>query len=107
MVEISNSDWKLFRIKLAEWQENYMAKVNVKLLKLLQDSEKVPSEKFWAVEKLIFKEKKNPGVIAENVSRSNMFYIIIDLLNHKVIKTEDLTDFSEEFRERIDRFTKD
>ena len=33
-------------------------------------------------------------------SISNLLYAILDLLNHKVIKMEDLVDFSEELKEK-------
>ena len=36
-------------------------------------------------------------------SKSNLLYAILDLLNHKVIKMEDLVDFSEEFREKVEK----
>ena len=35
--------------------------------------------------------------------KSNLLYAILDLLNHKVIKMEDLVDFSEEFREKVEK----
>ena len=53
--------------------------------------------------KAIFKEKKNPGVLMEIPSISNLLYAILDLLNHKVIKMEDLVDFSEEFKEKVEK----
>lgn len=36
-------------------------------------------------------------------SISNLLYAILDLLNHKVIKMEDLVDFSEEFKEKVEK----
>ena len=36
-------------------------------------------------------------------SKSNLLYAILALLNHKVIKMEDLVDFSEEFREKVEK----
>lgn len=35
MYEISKKDWKLFREKLAGWQENYMEHLNKKYIALL------------------------------------------------------------------------
>ena len=43
-------DWKLFRAKLPEWQENYMDKLNKEYTEIL-NSDKLPSEKFWELEK--------------------------------------------------------
>ena len=53
------SDYKLFKEKLPLWQENYMAKVCEKIQKLTINDEKSAADKFWAIEKTIFKEKKN------------------------------------------------
>ena len=97
------SDYKLFKEKLPLWQENYMAKVCEKIQKLTINDEKSAADKFWAIEKIIFKEKKNPGVLMEISSISNLLYAILDLLNHKVIKMEDLVDFSEEFKEKVEK----
>ena len=36
-------------------------------------------------------------------SKSNLLYAILDLLNHKVIKMEDLVDFSEEFKSEVEK----
>ena len=47
MTNCKESDWKLFRVKIVEWQERYMDKVNKKLIKLLSDEKLPPSEKFW------------------------------------------------------------
>ena len=63
MTNCKESDWKLFRVKIAEWQERYMDKVNKKLIKLLSDEKLPPSEKFWKAEKLIFRDKKSAGGI--------------------------------------------
>ena len=50
------SDYKLFKEKLPLWQENYMAKVCEKIQKLTINDEKSAADKFWAIEKTIFKE---------------------------------------------------
>lgn len=44
-MECSKSDWKLFRTKIANWQENYMDKLNKEYIKLLSGDE-AASEKF-------------------------------------------------------------
>ena len=100
MINISKSDWKLFRTKIVEWQERYMDKVNKKLIKLLSDEKLLPSEKFWKIEKLIFREKKSAGVIVE-MSRSMFKMNLLRLLNEKAITLEDLSDFSPELQEEI------
>lgn len=62
-MEISKKDWKLFREKIAGWQENYMEHLNKEYMALLSLEDKKASEKFWELEKRIKKDKKQPGVI--------------------------------------------
>ena len=38
-MEISKSDWKLYREKIADWQENYMARLNKEYIALLSEDE--------------------------------------------------------------------
>ena len=45
-MEISKSDWKLYRNKIAGWQENYMACLNKEYIALLSADDKKASEKF-------------------------------------------------------------
>ena len=52
-MEISKADWKLFQEKLGDWQERYMDKLNQKYIKILQDTEGYPSDRFWKLEKRI------------------------------------------------------
>lgn len=98
-MEISKSDWQLFRTKLPDWQEAYMEKLIQKYLYLLNE-EKSASEKFWKLESLIKKDKHKPGVIIE-MRKSEMIYNIIELLNDNVISLDDLNDFSDELKENI------
>ena len=100
MTNCKESDWKIFRVKIVEWQERYMDKVNKKLIKLLSDEKLPPSEKFWKAEKLISREKKSAGVIVE-MSRSMFKITLLKLLNEKAITLEDLAEFSPELQEEI------
>ena len=58
-MEISKKDWKLFREKLAGWQEQYMERLNKEYIELLSSNDKNASEKFWNLEKRIKKDKKH------------------------------------------------
>ncbi len=44
--ETKKSDWKLFRERLPEWQENYMRKMAKKYIVILSRKDKNPSENF-------------------------------------------------------------
>ena len=104
MNRFSEKDWKLFRSKIADWQEAYMEKLNREYIKLLS-GEGNASEKFWALEKKIRQDKKDCGVQCE-MSRSNQFYLMLSLLNEGAITLEDLSDFSEELQEIMKHFYK-
>ena len=99
---ISKNDWKLFREKLPEWQETYMEKLVGEYIAFLSRDDKAASEKFWEMEKRIKKDKKNPGVIME-LSKSEATWDIVNLIRHKVISVDDLSDFSEELQQDVQR----
>ena len=61
MNKFSEKDWKLFRSKIAVWQEAYMEKLNKEYIELLS-GEGNASDKFWALEKRIRGDKKDCGV---------------------------------------------
>ncbi len=54
-------DWKLFRTKLVQWQENYMEKLNSEYIEILQRNENA-SEKFWHPEERIKTDSTHAGV---------------------------------------------
>ena len=59
------------------------------------------SDKFWELEERIKKDKKHPGVMLE-LSKGNMIFDIVALINSGVITTADLEGFSDELRESVD-----
>ena len=99
-LDIEKRDWKLFLKKLPYWQENYMNKLNKEYIKLLLENKKA-STLFWELDKKIKEDKKSYGVIIRGVSKSEFDYYICGMLNDEVITMDDLTDFSEEFKNRI------
>ncbi len=101
MSDISKSDWKLFREKLPDWQEAYMERLIKEYIKLLQKKCDA-SERFWKLEERIKKDKKNPGVQLR-IEKSETVFNIVLLIRSKVIKMEDLADFSEELKGEVQR----
>jgi len=92
-------DWKLFRNKIADWQEAYMDRLGKEYIVLLSEDAN-PSEKFWRLEKRIKEDRKKAGVRVE-MSRSNLIYNIISLINEGAICFEDLEEFSDELKETV------
>ena len=98
-VRVNESDWKLFRKRLPEWQERHMEGLVREYAELLSGSEKA-SDKFWALDKRIREDQRHVGVIAR-MSRSKMDMNIAALLYDGVITLDDLDEFSDELRERF------
>lgn len=103
MQGFTEDDWKLFRSKIAEWQEAYMDKLNKEYIEILS-SKKHPSEKFWALAKRINEDKKSAGVMLE-MTRSQFIRNIIHLINEGAIGFDDLEEFSDELKESVGFFT--
>ena len=99
-MEISKEDWKLYREKIAEWQENYMDHLKKEYIALLSSKDGNPSDKFWELEERIKKDRRHPRVTIELRKPSAMFDIA-RLITHKVITYEDLDNFSYELREAV------
>lgn len=99
-MEISKKDWKLFREKLAVWQENYMARLIKEYIALLSAGDRNASDKFWELDNKIRTDRRHPGVIL-NVRKSEAIYDILRLIRLGVITYEDLSDFSEELQQTV------
>ncbi len=98
-ISINESDWKLFRQKLPDWQEAYIDKLNREYASLLTGTG-TASDKFWELEKRISSDKHRMG-IAARMSRSNMYPNLLGLLQDGVITPDDLVDFSIDLQERM------
>ena len=101
-MDVNEKDWKLFRKYLPDWQENYMEKLIKDYIEFLK-VDGLASDKFWELEKKIKADKKNPGVLLQDVRRSNFHMHLASLVRCEVISMEDLKDFSDETREAIER----
>ena len=99
-MEVSKSDWKLFRERAVDWQEAYMERLVKEYMDLLDGAENA-SDKFWKLEERIKKDKKHSGVMLE-LSKGNMIFDIVALINSGVITTADLEGFSDELRKSVD-----
>ncbi|MDF2538456.1 MAG: hypothetical protein K0S76_1477 [Herbinix sp.] len=95
----TKKDWMLFRIKITDWQEAYMDRLNKEYIELLSEDAN-PSEKFWRLDKRIKEDRKKTGVQLE-MSRSNLVYNIISLISDSAISFEDLEEFSDELKETV------
>ena len=102
--EFHESDWKLFRKKIIEWQETHMDELCAEYANILTGDGEA-SERFWKIHDRIKEDKKRAGVQAER-SRSNMDFVIMELLHDGVICLKDLEGFSEEMQEKMLEYVK-
>lgn len=100
-MKISTSDWRLFREKLPQWQENYMDRLNKEYIALLS-SEQAPSEKFWALDDRIKTDRRKPGVVL-SMRKSDVVLQLAALIHDEAIQMEDLAEFSDELKEAINQ----
>jgi len=98
-MEPSKKDWKLFREKIALWQELYMERL-IKEYSEYLNSDVPASTKFWEMEKRIKKDRRTPGVCLE-LRKSNMFWDIALLIKDGVITFDNLNEFSDELKEAV------
>jgi len=98
----TKKDWALFRNKIVDWQESYMNRLNKEYIELLSEDAN-PSDKFWRLDKRIKEDRKKTGVQLE-MSRSNLIYKIVSLINEGAINCKDLEEFSDELKEAVNAY---
>lgn len=101
-MEVSKKDWKLYREKIGEWQENYMDRLCKEYVQILK-SDAVPSDRFWALEERIKEDKRRPGVRIE-LRKGDMMFDLVRLIREDVITFDDLSDFSEDMQDGVKLF---
>ena len=100
-MEISKSDWKLFRNKVGEWQRWYLKRLCEEYIIILS-SDADPSDKFWELEKRIRDDKRNKGVLL-SVEKSNVIFDVLDFLEEEIISFDDLAPFSSDFKNTVQK----
>ena len=99
MCEFHESDWKLFRKKVPDWQENFMARLCMEYVDLLK-TDALPSTRFWQLEKRIRNDQRKTGVLVD-MRRSMMYTDIDNLLREGAITLKDLDGFSDDLRNTL------
>ena len=104
MQGFTEKDWKLFRSRLPEWQEAFMEKLNQEYIAILSQ-DRCASDNFWELEKRIRDDRRKTGVVARDVKRSNMDFLLRDLIMEGAISIQDLDGFSEDLIEKMRMMT--
>lgn len=95
----TEADWKLFKGRIAEWQESYMEKLNRGYIELLS-SDAPASERFWELEKSIKHDRRDAGVCLV-MRRSALASDLARLLSEGAITADDLDGFSVQLKEAV------
>lgn len=98
-MEITKQDWRLFRNKIAAWQEAYMERLNQEYMDILSGQGN-PSDKFWLLEKRINQDKRTPGVMIQ-MRKQNLAFDLAALINDGVITFSDIQEFSDEVKDVV------
>lgn len=103
MRDVAESDWKLFKKMLPQWQERYMERLIDQYIEMLNGGSEA-SSRFWALEERINRDKLSSGVIANDIRRSTMHREIANLLIDNVITLNDLDGFTEDTKSCAQRW---
>jgi hypothetical protein len=95
------SDWKKFSAMLPIWRERYLADCNARIARMLTNSERSETERFWDAEEQIQKEAKTLRRCLDDLSRSKMWLRLTSMRAAGMIKREDLAEFSKELQKQI------
>ena len=98
--DVNEKDWKLFRKKLPDWQETFMAELNKEYILILSQNRNA-SDNFWELEKRIREDKRKTAVLARDIRRSNMLSLMMDLIREGAISADDLDGFSKDLLDRL------
>ena len=90
--ESTENDWKLFRTRLAKWQEAYYTRLVEEYTELL-NGDGTPGEKIYELEQRVQNERKHSGVqLPFRMSRSMMIHNLYFLLRNHVTGADELKE---------------
>ena len=98
-MDYSESDWKLFRDRIGDWQESYIEKLNHQSIDLL-NGDGLASDKFWELNRRIREDRKSLGVQME-LRKPDLPYTLVNLLHEKIITEDDLKQFSNVLQDAV------
>lgn len=101
MIEPLESDWKKFRAKLEVWRERYLTEKNHQIAAVLMNPQKSETERFWEAERLMEKEARVLHRCLDDIRRSRMHERLWEMRAAKMIRREDLMEFSEELQDQV------
>ena len=95
------SDWKKFRALVPTLRERYIADRNAEVARILGDSKKTETERFWDAFEITKKAAKVVHNCLDGHSRSKMWFYMITMRGEGMLKPEDLAGFSDDIQKRV------
>ena len=99
MYSVKESDWKLFRKLLPEWQDRFMGRLLGEYSTMIA-GQGLATDRFWKLKERLQEDVRKTGVRAE-MKRSAMIMNLWSLLREGAISKDDLDGFSEELRQSL------
>ena len=99
MYSVKESDWKLFRKLMPEWQERFMERLLGEYAKMIA-GQGLASDRFWNLQERLQKDVWKVGVRAD-MKQSTMLMNLLSLLQEGEITKDDLDGFSDELRQLL------
>ena len=99
MYGVKESDWKLFKKLLPEWQGRFMERLIGEYEKMIA-GQGLASDRFWKLHGRLQKDVRKVGVRAD-MRRSVMVMNLLSLLHEGAITKDDLDGFSDELRQSL------
>ena len=99
MYSVKESDWKLFRKLLPEWQDRVMGKLLGEYSTMIA-GQGLATDRFWKLKERLQEDVRKTGVRAE-MKRSAMIMNLRSLFREGAISKDDLDGFSEELRQSL------
>lgn len=93
---MQKSDWKLICDMLPKLRERYLAEQNARLARLLAETGKTETERFWDTFQEMKRQSKVLRDCLDGYSRSSMWMNMRLMMTVGMLKQEDLAAFSEE-----------
>ena|SRR5579859_7743794 len=92
------SDWRKFTEMVPMLRERYLAEQNCRIVRLLTNSNKNETERFWDALEHMEKQSKILHRCLDGHSRSKMWLFMIFMLGAGMLRNQDLSQFSEELQ---------
>lgn len=101
---MQEADWKTLRRLVPELRERYLCERNQELVALLTVPGKNETERFWETEERMRREKGILHDCLDGHSRSRLFETLLFMRRYRMLRDEDLAQFSEEMQQRVREF---